>query len=1104
MKSLKPKSEITLPIVKGHLPFPVVGIGASAGGLDAFKKFLKAIPEKSGMAYVLVQHLKADHESLLPQLLQKITSIPVLEITDTIKIEVNHIYIIPENKLLVANDGALQLIPRPAKNENILNLPIDLFFTSLAHVHQGNAIGVILSGTASDGTKGLKAIKDYGGITFAQDEASAAFDGMPHSAIQAGVVDFILPPEKIPQKLLEVIHIYDRLDGEDNLPKKEEELFMHILALLRIRKGTDFTYYKQSTIRRRILRRMALNKNEELDSYLTFLRGDKSEQDILYQDLLIPVTNFFRDPKSFENLCKSVLPGIVRNKSNDEPVRVWVAGCSTGEEVYSIAICLKEFLDGRVEKVQIFATDLSEPAIAKARKGIYSITEMEGISTQRQEEFFIKSNGGFQVKKSIREMCVFAVHNFLKDPPFGRMDFISCRNVLIYFESYLQKKAFTTFHYSLNPGGFLLLGKSETTGSVPDLFQLVTKTDKLFSRKDVRSKFMVTATERNEQSFRELNDAPTTETLRTDFQKTADEIMLSKFTPAGVVVNEAMDIVYFRGSTFNYLEQAAGKPSHNLLKMAKHGLPFELRNILHKAKKEKAAVIKENIPVQVNGSPRNITIEAIPLSKIIDPHYLIVFHETQNLNPYAPGLGITSKLKKDEKDLLIRRLERELEQNREDMRSITEDQEAANEELQSANEELLSGSEELQTLNEELETGKEELQSINEELTVVNSELSILNEQVTGERNFSDAVIDNIHEPLLVLDDKLRIKTCNHAFLKTFLLNETETDGKLIYELGHREWDIPELRTLLEKILPHKSKLAAFEVTHTFSKIGQRIMLLNAQEIIKPNSSERLILLAIQDITEIKLALKTLEEKNAELLRMNKELQSFSYVASHDLQEPLRKIQTFSTRLLQNENQSLSEAGKDDFLTIREAAKRMQTLIKDLLSFSRVGIIENKFEILNLNDIIEDVKETLKQEIETKGAIVETKSMCTVKIIPYQFRQLMQNLIYNSLKFTSAKIKPHIKITCRIIKGNKLNIKKFSTEKEYCHIKVKDNGIGFEPEFNERIFEIFERLHGRNEYTETGIGLAIVKKVVENHKGEITATGELNKGATFDIYIPVT
>ena len=1388
--------------------FPVVGIGASAGGLDAFKKLLKAIPENSGMAYVLVQHLNPDHESLLPNLLQKVTTIPVSEISDEIKVVPDHIYIIPSNKMLVANDGVLQLSPRPAKSNKERNLPIDVFFTSLAEIHQTHAIGVVLSGTASDGTQGLKAIKDHGGITFAQDEASAAYEGMPHSARMAGVVDFVLPPEKIPAKLFEIQQQVNRSDEElQNFPHEDEEVFRQILSLLRVRRGTDFTYYKQTTIRRRILRRMALNKNQKTSGYLKFLRENKDEQDILYQDLLIPVTSFFRDDKVFDTLCKSVFPYITKKETAKDTIRIWVAGCSTGEEAYSMAICLKEFLGDRAsiganQKVQIFATDISEPAIEKARKGIYTKNEVEGLSAQRLDEYFTKVNGNYHINKQVRNMCVFSVHNFLKDPPFGKIDFVSCRNVLIYMEPYLQKKALTTFHYALNAGGFLLLGRSETSSFVPDLFALAGSTDKLFTRKNMPGKFVQEATRHNERISNDPVASPRSEKLYTAFQKAADDIMLSKYAPAGVVVNDDMDIVHFRGNTSNYLEHAPGKPSHNLFKMAKEGLAFELRNILHKSKKNKAPVIKDDIPLRVNDSLRNISIEAILLPNTIEPYYLILFHDNNPASNKQPGISkkkASAKSIKDSKDLRIQQLEQELAQARDDMRSITEDQEAANEELQSANEELLSSSEELQSLNEELETGKEELQSTNEELTVVNQEMISLNEQVTAARDYSENIIANLRESLLVLDENLRIISANRSFYKTFRVSEEETEGVLIYDLGNKQWNIPVLKTLLEKILPEKSVFNDFEVTHSFAHIGERTMLLNARAIKNEKNQDKLILLSIEDNTERKkaeevlsktsehlqqlvkelpagvyscdaqgrinfynkaaaklwgrepevgkeqwcgswkifkpdgspvrldrcpmaIAIKEghaimgeeliiervdgtrsnvlvypqpefslsgeltgainmvfditelatankrikeseerfrylveqtlspicifkgedmllevanepvfkiwnvgkdalgkpfleivpemkgqpfmdllldvlrngvthhgaewpayfirengqkedlyfnfvfqpyreqngtisgvfvfandvteeviaknknketqelrnkeleekvqqrtaelneanelLQQKNTELVKMNKELESFNYISSHDLQEPLRKIQTFANRILGKEHELLSDKGKNDFSRLQEAASRMQSLIEDLLSYSRTNITDRQFENLELNTIVQETKKELALTIEEKKAVIEIRNPQNIYVNPFQFVQLMNNLIGNALKFSKSDVPPHIIIESRIASGSLFQNEtpeltgKLSPQKEYCHISISDNGIGFDSRYKEQIFEVFQRLYGKDEYPGTGIGLAIVKKIVDNHSGIVTATSELGKGATFDIYIP--
>ena len=484
--------------------FPVVGIGASAGGLESFKKFVKAIPEKSGMAFILVQHLHPDHNSALPEILQRESSIPVQEIRNNMEVMPDNVYIIPANKMLVANDGILQISPRPSKDQK--NMPIDVFFSSLADVHQSHAIGIVLSGSGIDGTIGLKNIKAHGGITFAQDLDSAAYDAMPSSAINAEVVDFILPPEKMPLQLLELNRKFTLLSPveiETDSKPNENESFSNIITLLRTRNGIDFTYYKQTTIRRRILRRLAILNMDKVEDYFEYLKKDKPERDILFNDLLIPVTSFFRDPKTFEHLRITVFPELIKNKSLGRPLRIWIAGCSTGEEAYSVGICLYEYLSDKVStiKIQIFATDVSDKSITKARVGMYSSRDLEGVSEQRRQQYFVKTAGGYQVKKTIRDMCVFACHNFLKDPPFAKMDLLSCRNVLIYLEPFLQKKAFNTFHYALNDDGYLLLGNSETIGSASDLFLLCEKKEKLYTKKTIPGRMMHVTTDRREEAF---------------------------------------------------------------------------------------------------------------------------------------------------------------------------------------------------------------------------------------------------------------------------------------------------------------------------------------------------------------------------------------------------------------------------------------------------------------------------------------------------------------------------------------------------------------------------------------------------------------------------
>ncbi len=862
-----PENEI--PKLLSENLFPVVGIGASTGGLEAFKKLIIAIPKNSGMAYILVQHLHPEHQSALSAILQRVTNLPVIEISDNVHVEPNNIYVIPTGKILVATDGILKLSPRSSNGK--LNLPIDIFFSSLAEVHQTHAIGMVLSGNGADGTAGLKEIKAHGGLTIAQEPGTATYPGMPQHAIDANVVDYILFLEKIPAKLIELQQSFTLIAGGNNDIEKDkaiENVFRQIYDVIRIRSGIDFSFYKQTTVRRRIIRRMDLLGLKTIIEYLDYLRDRKPEQNILFKDLLIPVTSFFRDPDAFATLREKVLPDIIKNKSIANPLRIWLAGCSTGQEAYSLAICCKEFLaeHGSTIKVQIFATDLSDMAIKKARKGLYSKEEVAGISETRLQHFFNKTDGHYQVKKTVRDICIFAVHNFFKDPPFAKMDLISCRNVLIYLEPLPQKKLLTTFHYALNDKGILWSGDSETAGNTSEFFIPAAGNDKFYGKKSIRGKFMQMISGSNDAAPADKkNSSRDREGKIEDYQKNADEILLSSYTPVGVIVNEQYEIVQFRGFTAEYLEAPSGKASLNLLKMAKEGLSFEIRNALHKAKIKKEVVIKQGIPI--NLGKKWVTIEVIPLLNTINLHFLVLFRRQMSAENDRPAIaridsGISDTIKKDKKNIRIHQLEKELVQAREDMRSITEDQETSNEELQSSNEELLSGSEELQSLNEELESSKEELQSMNEELITVNQELYERNDQVDQSHKFAEATISILHEPLLVLDKHFSIKNANASFYRTFQLSEEDTVGKILFDLQDKSWEIPGLRKELEKIQDEKK--IEVEIVFTFPSIGKRTICFNIQAINK-EGGEPMVLLALDDITLRKKAEYILKE-NADII----------------------------------------------------------------------------------------------------------------------------------------------------------------------------------------------------------------------------------------------
>lgn len=1104
--------------------FPVVGVGASAGGLDAFKRLIRAIPENAGVAYIFVQHLEPSHDSMLVEILQKVSSIPVQEITNNVRVEPNRVYVIPSNKLLTANDGRLELSPRAPKGEK--NMPIDLFFSSLAEVHQSHAIGVVLSGTATDGTQGLKAIKEHGGFTFAQEPQSSAYSGMPQSAIDADIVDFILTPEEIPLQLARISEIFRvSLESEkEDIKTAREEAFRQLIALLRIRKGNDFTYYKQTTIRRRIMRRMSLNKIDSITDYLTFFRENIAEQDLLYQDLLIPVTGFFRDPKVFTALYESVFPNVLKGKDESNPLRIWIAGCSTGEEPYSMAICLSEYLGEQLSdyKIQIFATDISGRSIAKARIGIYPKKDMGGLSAFQLEKYFTKVNDGYHINKSIRDMCVFACHNFLKDPPFAKMSLISCRNVLIYMETFLQKKALTTFHYALNEHGYLLLGNSETTAPASDLFATHGKSEKIYTRKSLPGKFLHLASGKTENISKGNGNAFKKEPARDDFQRSADEAVIARFSPSGVVVNEEMDIVQFRGATGAWLEPSPGKASLNVLKMVKQGLAFELRNALHKAKTDSKPVVKKGISLVSSEKQQLVTIEVIPLLNTIEGYYLVLFEDTMANMPYEGLEGLTKEalskeLAESERN---KQLERELAQLREDIRSITEDQEAVNEELQSANEELLSGSEELQSLNEELETSKEEIQSTNEELTILNQELLDRNDQLNISRLYAESIIATIREPLIVLDKDMKVRTANQSYYKKFKTSEEETEGISFYQLKNGLWDIPALRSALENSLLTEGRFADVEIKQRFEDIGERTLLLNACRISRKEDAELLILLAFEDNTdsrnrendlinfshelETKVEERTvsLKETNTLLKQSNESLEQFATIASHDLQEPLRKIRTFSALLNQRYSETIKGEAWELINKISVAAKRMSDLISDVLNFSKV-LDANVFEQVDLNVILQNVSNDFDMLIEQKKAIISKGELPVIKAVPLQMNQLFYNLIGNAIKFSRPDVAPVIHISCRTLSAVEVQTHpSLNSTSSYYEIIFSDNGIGIDKEFMEQVFQIFQRLNARERFEGTGIGLALCKKIVLNHKGEIYIRSKEGIGTEFYVLLP--
>ncbi|WP_164018080.1 chemotaxis protein CheB [Pyxidicoccus trucidator] len=744
---------------------PVVGIGASAGGLEAFRELLRYLPRQSGMAFVLVQHLSPTHESNLTVLLARVSPLPIVEASDGQKVQADHVYVIPPAVLPSLQDGRLRLVPRP--HGPGLPRTIDHFLGSLAREQGPRAVGVILSGTGSDGTQGMKAIQDAGGITLAQAPDSARFPGMSQSASAEGAVGRALPLKELGQALL-----FLRQPPEAPLPtsvsaepdfSSEPEALGQLFGRLKVATGVDFAQYKPTTIFRRLSRRMAQCGMERLSDYVTWMDAHPAEMDALRQDLLIHVTSFFRDPESFQSLKLDLIPELLHRHSPDEPLRVWVPGCATGEEAYSIAICFLEVLATVPSPpgLQVFATDLSEAAIESARAGVYPESISEHVSPERLRRFFVQAPGGYQVAKPVRSVCVFARQDVVSNPPFSRLDLISCRNVFIYLGPALQRKVLATLHYALKPRGFLLLGSSESVGAAADLFSLHEKGHKTYRKKAVASRAGSFLPPREPRAHphdglllaREPMLAPP------DPQREADRIVLAHYGPPGVIVNDELEIVNFRGHTGDYLEPLPGAASLQLLKMAREDLTLELRTAVRQAKRQGSRVRRERVRLTEGKRERRVNIDVRPLrasSGTRERYFLILFEE---VHEPAPAPRATRGRKASPRDASeADSLREELATTREHLQALLDDQETAHEELRAASEEAQSSNEELQSTNEELETTKEELQATNEELTTVNEELENRNAELSQVNSDLNNLLGSAHIATVMVGSDLRIR----------------------------------------------------------------------------------------------------------------------------------------------------------------------------------------------------------------------------------------------------------------------------------------------------------------------------------------------------------
>jgi len=1163
----------------------IVGVGASAGGLEAFTDLLSHLPDDTGMAFVLIQHLDPKHDSHLTELLSKESKMPVAEVTGGTRVEANHVYVIPPRCNLGISDGVIHTPPRPPSG---CNMPVDSFLRELAADRGSKAVGVVLSGTASDGTLGLQAIKAAGGITFAQDARSAKFDGMPRNAIAAGAVDYVLSPAGIALQLVAFARAAQvpAEPPEATEPPEDAEL-ARILRLVRSATGVDFSHYKHGTLARRIKRRMAMGGFATLEAYSRDLEQNREEANALCENCFITVTAFFREPAVFEELKSVVFPALVKNRAPEYPIRIWVPGCASGEEAYSIAICLMEFLDETKTgfPIEIFATDLSETAIEKARAGTYTGGALAHVSPQRLARFFTRSEHGYQIAKGLRDLCVFARHNLAEDPPFSKLDLISCCNVLIYLGDVLQHKVWSILHYALKPTGFLVLGPSESVGALSDSFHQVEKSHKIYRlRATASTPALPPGDGRRTESRVDLQEKTAAAGTGLDVQREADRLALAEYAPPGVIIDNNLNIIQVRGRTAPYLELSPGEPTQNILKLAREGLIAGLGKALRTARQRNATAHEGGFRIADGGELKDVTIKTIPFRGPSEERYFLVKFEEAGPNG-APRALHNPTIHNNNQSA---RLRDELVATKEYLQSIVEDHASTLEELRAANEEAQAGNEELETAQEELESANEELNTLNEELKISNVEFSRVNRDLAnllesisiplvmvgrdlrirrftrtiepmlnlvasdigrpitdfqpqvelpdlrrllldamegGNRtprdirdshgrwyslrvlpsagpdgkidgavlvlididaakrgqDFAEAIVETVREPLVILNQNLQVVKANKTFYETFQSAREETEGRLIYDLGNGQWNIPKLRELLENILPAHSTFRDFEVTHDFDRVGRKIMLLNASEIFNPNAQARTILLAIEDTTDRKLAEEALQTTNAEL-------QHFAYALTHDLQEPLRMVVNF-TQLLAQEYAGKLGKDADKFISYSvQGALRIEALLKALLAYWEVSERERgSLALIDCGAVLAKTLFNLQAAIAESGALVTSDLLPTVVAEEVLLMQLFQNLISNSIKYR-GKETPRIHVSAE-------------RDGDGWRFAVRDNGIGIDPQDADRVFGMFKRLHG-SEIAGTGIGLAICKKVAERQGGRIWVESEPGRGATFKFTIP--
>ena len=1066
-------------------PFAIVGVGASAGGLEAYERLFDAMPADSGAAFVLVQHLAPHHESMLSEILSKHTSMVVAQVADDVRVEPNHVYLIPPNTTLTLAAGRLHL----AEASETLRVPIDGFFASLATEQREHAVGILLSGAGTDGALGIQAIKESGGMTLVQQPESARFDSMPKSAIATGCVDRVLRVEEMPAAL--TVHL-QRLaaaaEPRTSVASAREtarrldrrQLIRGACEILHHQTGHDFSRYKESTLGRRLARRMERVHSPSADAYLERLRTDAGEVDLLLKDVLINVTQFFRDPEVFEVLAREVIPKLFENKGEADSVRVWVAGCASGEEAYSIAILLAEHaatLAGP-PTVKIFATDIDEDALAEARRGLYSAAAMAPVSPERIERFFNRVDDSYEVKKAVHDLCVFAKHNLVNNPPFSRLDLISCRNTLIYLRSDLQDELLALLHYALLPGGHLLLGPAESVAARTELFRAVSDRHRIFRRREpaVPPVLHFPLGDTSLKSSTQPWQAPEKGRRAA---KTVERLLLEKYVPASAVIGERGEILYLAGPTSRYLDQPSGAPTLNLVELALPELRLDLRGAIREALATHAEVTREALATGLGGEVRRVDLSVRPMAELgADCNaLLVVFSDGKSsAGTAAPGADRSN-------EPVAAQLEREMERTRVSLLATIDDRQASNEQLQTANEELLSMNEEMASTNEELQTSREEMQSINEELQTVATELRHRITQLDAANGDLRNIFASTHIATVFLDAEQRIKRFTPAAKDLFRLVETDVDRELAdimprFTAGDLMASVAEVARTLE---PQEHEV--------YRKDGDRWYVQRIQPYRTVDNVVDGVVITFVEITDRKRV-------GDELAAVARRKNEFLAMLAHELRNPLVPIRNSAYLLRQPDLSDAVAAQAHD--TIDRQIDHMVRMVDDLLDVARFeqGKMRLEKRRLDLTALVRTVVEDGASNFRERALTVDLElpeRPLTVMADVTRLSQVVGNLLNNAAKFTD----PGGRI--RVTLGSR-------ADRKWAVLTVEDTGIGMDAETLPRIFDTFGQADRSLDRSRGGIGLglSLVKALTAQHGGSVRAESDgIGRGSRFVIELPL-